>query len=59
VTPDLKSAINMASRAVGRDDLILITGSCYLVGEAKRLLSDLAARRQQHKPPASAGSAGV
>ena len=34
----LKEAINMAARAVARDDLILITGSFYLAGEAKRLL---------------------
>lgn len=45
IAPDLKSAINMASRAVWRDDLILITGSCYLVGEAKRLLSEAATRK--------------
>ncbi len=37
---DLKSALNMAARAVGRDDLILVTGSFYLAGEAKRLLEE-------------------
>ena len=36
----LKDALNMAARAVGRDDLILVTGSFYLAGEAKRLLAE-------------------
>lgn len=38
ITPDLKSALNLAARAVGRDDLICVTGSFYLAGEAKKLL---------------------
>lgn len=38
--PDLKSAINIAARAVARDDLICVTGSFYLAGEAKKLLLD-------------------
>ena len=44
VVPDLKSAINTAARAVGRDDLILVTGSCFIVGEAKRLFEIRAGR---------------
>ena len=32
----LREALELATRAVGRDDLICITGSFYLVGEAKR-----------------------
>lgn len=47
VEPDLKSAINTASRAVGREDLVLVTGSCYLVGEAKRLFEEKAARDER------------
>lgn len=43
--PNLTSAINTAVRAVGRDDLIVVTGSCYLVGEAKRLLTGHAAKK--------------
>ncbi|MCC6675731.1 MAG: bifunctional folylpolyglutamate synthase/dihydrofolate synthase [Phycisphaerales bacterium] len=38
--PSLKEAINLAARAVARDDLICITGSFYLAGEAKRLLAE-------------------
>lgn len=38
VAPSVKDAINIAARAVGRDDLICITGSFYVAGEAKRLL---------------------
>lgn len=48
--PDLKSAINTAARAVGRDDLVLVTGSCYVVGEAKRLLAEHAARQPAPRP---------
>lgn len=38
--PTVKEAINAAARAVGRDDLILVTGSFYIAGEAKKLLKD-------------------
>lgn len=41
-----KEAINMAARAVGREDLICVTGSFHLAGEAKRLLTEAAARQQ-------------
>ncbi|MFN4242085.1 MAG: bifunctional folylpolyglutamate synthase/dihydrofolate synthase [Tepidisphaerales bacterium] len=37
VAPDLLSALSIARRAVSRDDLICVTGSFYLVGEAKRI----------------------
>ncbi len=37
--PTLKDAVNIAARAVGRDDLICVTGSFYLAGEAKKLLA--------------------
>ena len=37
VAPTLKEAITIASRAVTKEDLICITGSFYLVGEAKRM----------------------
>lgn len=51
VVPNLKDAINTAYRAVGKGDLILITGSFYLVGEAKNLLDAIAQRK--------AGSSGA
>lgn len=38
VAPSVKEALNIAARAVGRDDLICVTGSFYVAGEAKRLL---------------------
>ncbi len=38
IAPNVKEAINMAGRAVTRDDLICVTGSFYLAGEAKKLL---------------------
>jgi len=38
VAPDLKEAVRVAANAVSREDLICITGSFYLVGEAKKLL---------------------
>jgi dihydrofolate synthase/folylpolyglutamate synthase len=38
-TKDLPEALSIAARAAGRDDLVCITGSLYLVGEAKKLVS--------------------
>ena len=43
--PGLDAALNLAARAVGREDLICVTGSFYLVGEAKKYLNELAAKR--------------
>ena len=37
VAPTLKEAIAIANRAVTKEDLICITGSFYLVGEAKKM----------------------
>jgi dihydrofolate synthase/folylpolyglutamate synthase len=37
VAPSLEDAMAIASRAVTKEDLICITGSFYLVGEAKRM----------------------
>ena len=37
---NLEEAIRLANQAAGREDLILITGSFYLVGEAKKLLAE-------------------
>jgi dihydrofolate synthase/folylpolyglutamate synthase len=42
-------ALNLAARAVGRDDLICATGSFYIAGEAKKHLLDLRARRASGK----------
>lgn len=44
-SPTLKEAINLAARAAGREDLICVTGSFYVAGEAKRLLAE---RDAQH-----------
>jgi len=43
----LDEALNLAARAVSREDLICITGSFYLVGEAKKYLNDLTHKRQK------------
>lgn len=40
VAPSLRDAMNLAARAVGRDDLICVTGSFAMAGEAKRLLRE-------------------
>lgn len=45
VAKSLPDALNIAVRAVSRDDLICVTGSFYLVGEAKKHLADQAAKR--------------
>lgn len=42
VEPDVKSAINTAARALGKGDLMCITGSFYIAGEAKKLFEDKA-----------------
>ena len=38
VAPNLKEALRIATNAVSRGDIICVTGSFYLVGEAKKLL---------------------
>ncbi len=42
VAPTLEDALAIANRAVTKEDLITITGSFYLVGEAKRLFANRA-----------------
>lgn len=41
----LTEALRLASRAVSREDLIVVTGSFYLAGEAKKYFADLARRK--------------
>ena len=41
----LQDALRLATRAVGRDDLICVTGSFYLAGEARKLLMDQKAKK--------------
>jgi len=41
VARTLPEALDLASRAVGRDDLICVTGSFYLVGDTKKYLAEL------------------
>jgi len=43
IAPDLDAAIRFARAAAGREDLITVTGSLYLVGEARRMLEREAA----------------
>jgi len=40
VAPCVKDALNLASRAVTNGDVIVVTGSFYVAGEAKRLLQE-------------------
>jgi dihydrofolate synthase/folylpolyglutamate synthase len=46
VARTLPEALDLATRAVGRDDLICVTGSFYLVGEVKKYLADLDRKRK-------------
>lgn len=46
VEGELKGALNLAAKAVTKGDLIVVTGSFYLVGEAKMLLAELALKKQ-------------
>ncbi|MCW5766030.1 MAG: bifunctional folylpolyglutamate synthase/dihydrofolate synthase [Phycisphaeraceae bacterium] len=47
--PSLRAALDLARPAVAREDLVCITGSFYLVGEAKRLQAE-AAERAKARP---------
>jgi folylpolyglutamate synthase/dihydropteroate synthase len=46
VAKSLPEALVLASHAVGRDDLICVTGSFYLVGDTKKHLAEL--DKKQH-----------
>jgi dihydrofolate synthase/folylpolyglutamate synthase len=46
VEATLREAINTAARAVGHEDLILVTGSFYLAGEAKYLMLEAGAKKK-------------
>jgi len=48
--PTLRDALDIAKRAVSREDLICVTGSFYLAGEAKKLLIEKP--RRDGDPPA-------
>ncbi len=43
--PSLESALKLAARAVSREDLIVVTGSFYLVGEARKYFIDAKAKQ--------------
>ena len=45
VAKDLPEALRIAARAVGRGDIICVTGSFYLVGEAKKYLASLSGKK--------------
>lgn len=53
VAATVKDALNLAARAVGRDDIILVIGSFAVAGEAKQLLL-AAAERPRAQPPDAA-----
>jgi dihydrofolate synthase/folylpolyglutamate synthase len=57
VARTLPEALDLATRAVGRDDLICVTGSFYLAGEAKKYLAQLARKKQP--VPATGASGGT
>jgi len=47
VAKNLQEALRLAGRAVSREDLIVVTGSFYLVGEAKKLFDEFSAKRRR------------
>ncbi|MBL8760017.1 MAG: bifunctional folylpolyglutamate synthase/dihydrofolate synthase [Phycisphaerae bacterium] len=51
--PTVKDAINLAARAVARDDIICVTGSFYVAGEAKKLLVEKAEALAAEKLPSN------
>ena len=50
VADTLPEALRLARRAATEDDLITITGSFYLVGQAKKMLAERAARAERRSP---------
>ena len=44
--PSLEDALRLAARAVSREDLIVVTGSFFLVGEAKKHFADQAPKKK-------------
>jgi dihydrofolate synthase/folylpolyglutamate synthase len=44
VAQNLEEALSIAKRASAREDLVCVTGSFFLVGEARKLLTDLSAK---------------
>ena len=49
--PKLEEALRLASRAVSREDIIVVTGSFYLAGEARKFFLDLANKKKKSPPP--------
>jgi len=45
--PTLQEALRLAGRAVSREDLIVVTGSFYLVGEVKKHFADVRKRKRR------------
>lgn len=45
--PNLEEALKLAGRAVSREDLIVVTGSFYLVGEAKKYFVEAPNRKRK------------
>ena len=47
---NLEDALRLANRAVSREDLIVVTGSFHLAGEAKKFFIDLPNRKPDPGP---------
>ena len=45
--PNLEEALQLAARAVSREDLIVVSGSFYLAGEAKKYFADRVAKQSK------------
>src|SRR5213075_936932 len=54
--PNLAGALEIANRACTKEDLICITGSFYLVGEAKKLFAKMARKDAAEAAAASTGA---
>lgn len=47
VSPKLEDALRLAARAVSREDLIVVAGSFYLAGEARKFFQDAQAKQRR------------
>ncbi len=53
VAPTIHDAIDIAARAISREDLVAITGSFYLIGEAKQIFLETRRQPELTPPPAT------
>lgn len=49
IAPNLEAALKLAGRAVSREDIIVVTGSFYLAGEARKYFMDAISKQNKQQ----------